>query len=65
MNTRAFPVAYNDDMEFQSGMTLRDYFAAAALRGMLSHPNHIGEDYFLAAEQAYRHADAMLKVRGQ
>ncbi len=46
-------------------MTLRDYFAAAALRGMLADPSAPPmpsiEDAW--AKAAYRHADAMMKVR--
>ena len=44
------------------GMTLRDYFAAAALKGMLTDPNRKGlcQDY---ANDAYECADAMLKAR--
>ena len=47
----------------QSGMTMRDYFAAAALQGVLS--NH--EAYFDSgkerAEYCYIVANAMLKAR--
>lgn len=47
-----------------AGMSLRDYFAAAALSGMFSTPgSHL---YFEnAATEAYRYADAMLKAREQ
>ena len=43
---------------FEPGMTLRDYFAARALRPLLA-------DYFedTAAKRAYRAADAMLEAR--
>ena len=48
----------------QSGMTMRDYFAAAALQGLLSsiEPNQLwcGED---VAVTCYRTADTMLKAR--
>ena len=49
------------------GMTLRDYFAAKALQGLLADPNAF-EDTGLGieneyAEQAYVYADAMLKAR--
>ena len=47
-----------------NGMTLRDYFAAAALQGLLSsiEPNQLwcGED---VAVTCYRTADTMLKAR--
>lgn len=43
-------------------LTLRDYFAAKALQGMLSDSNLQGE-YTEFALRAYRIADAMLKER--
>lgn len=76
----AFPVTsyVNSDGEtFESkpqGMTLRDYFAAAALQGLCagfcSHDDDWPrsdepEGYEIAAEHAYRMADAMLKEREQ
>jgi hypothetical protein len=45
-------------------MTLRDYFAAAALTGLLTDPRRIlspPEDF---ADDAYTVADAMMKARG-
>jgi hypothetical protein len=45
------------------GMTLRDYFAAAALQGMLTDSCIQGSDSQFA-ESAYSYADAMLKARG-
>jgi hypothetical protein len=55
--------AFPDD-RWQAGMTLRDYFAAAALQGLLSsiEPNQLwcGED---VAVTCYRTADVMLKAR--
>lgn len=45
------------------GMTLRDYFAASALQGILAHPNGIAGLWGLAAEHAYKAADAMLAER--
>jgi len=48
------------------GMTLRDYFAAKALMSMLSTPDKIGEGTpAIAAELAYRFADAMLAERSK
>lgn len=50
--------------EFQpgySGMTLRDYFAAAALQGLLC--NGGGPSWDGDAKNAYQAADAMLKAR--
>ena len=43
------------------GMTLRDYFAAKALQGLLASPGAPGS--IKAAEIAYCMADAMLKAR--
>lgn len=41
---------------------LRDYFAARALQGLLSNPHYeCGKE--TSAQDAYRHADAMLKAR--
>lgn len=47
----------------EDGMTLRDYFAAKALQGLIAS----GDDPFLIsdmAKSAYAMADAMLKARG-
>lgn len=48
------------------GMTLRDYFAAKAMQGLLANPetnrNWLEHDN---ARYAYRQADAMLKARGE
>jgi len=49
----------------QSGMTLRDYFAAKALPAIINEPSmasDFGRDFI--ARQAYLMADAMLKARG-
>jgi len=43
------------------GMTLRDYFAAKAMQGMLACPGSIRVDD--DASLAYKMADAMLKAR--
>lgn len=69
----AFPelnvyTGYNRDMDRTEvmsdtthGMSLRDYFAAAALVGMQAHPANERPDS--AARWAYEVADAMLKAR--
>ncbi len=44
----------------QDGMTLRDYFAAAALTGMLSHIQAIPQK---CVDVSFEIADAMLKAR--
>jgi hypothetical protein len=46
-------------------MTLRDYFAAAALQGMLAHGMPHEEDWISFADYAYSQADAMLQRRAQ
>ena len=47
------------------GMTLRDYFAAKAMQGLLAQScgTALGNDPKFAAEYAYATADAMLKAR--
>ena len=45
------------------GMTLRDYFAARAMQGLMSGGTG-GWALELLAETAYEMADAMLKARG-
>lgn len=59
----AFPIT-NHKWLSSEGMTLRDYFAAKAMQGMLAEPN---ADYYHAdlAKGAYEIADAMLKAREQ
>ena len=52
---------------WQNGMSLRDYFAAKALQGLLAFP---GMEYAdappeVAARDAYAMADAMLAAREQ
>jgi len=57
----AFPhETYNG---YDSGMTLRDYFAAAALQGLMAKvdPEDHWADY--RAKWSYEAADAMLKAR--
>lgn len=77
MNTKtndggpAFPTYHHDILpeigphvrETLSGMTLRDYFAAAALQGMLAYYHGYGS--FYAAGTAYQYADAMLAERAK
>jgi len=60
----AFPL--NDPLK-STGMTLRDYFAAAALQGFISDtsiPASIKVDATLLSRSAFQVADAMLKARG-
>ena len=58
----AFPMAGEPGIEFDRGMSLRDWFAGQALdqRKMLSTGAYYAAD---AAREAYEIADAMLKTR--
>lgn len=47
--------------EALQGMTLRDYFAAHALAGLLANERAVGTLY--SVKKAYEAADAMLKAR--
>ena len=61
----AFPAtAYDENGHMAQGMTLRDYFAAKAMVGLLNcyhNPKEFTEEKL--AEQSYEVADAMLKAR--
>lgn len=48
-----------------AGMTLRDYFAAQAMNGLLAQSmgTAFGSDHKLAADYAYACADAMLDAK--
>lgn len=47
-----------------TGMSLRDYFAAAALTGLLAHERYGSESPSKLADYAYDQADMMLARRG-
>jgi hypothetical protein len=57
----AFPVPH--DWRRDSGMTLRDYFAAKAMEGLIQSPDQVSEPFIGIAQSAYLMADAMLKAR--
>jgi len=71
----AFPIGRGDMRDL--GMTLRDYFAAKALLGLITEPpwavgdlsvcsklcDHTPDEALNFATAAYRLADAMLKAR--
>ena len=61
-DTPAFPRDHAH--EGHNGMTLRDYFAAKALQGLLSE-SYDFSDRNRIAEKAYDFADAMLAARKQ
>lgn len=52
-------------MTIMGGMTLRDYFAAKAMQGLLSHNSNGNASDKNIAEWAYSQADAMLRARGE
>lgn len=56
-----------DGWQSEEGMTLRDYFAAKAMQGILSNPgqlDNVNEDAAKwVTRDAYKVADAMLKAR--
>jgi hypothetical protein len=60
MNEPAFPCKYGPETGFQ-GMTLRDYFAASLLAGMVAGDRSYNLEG--VAREAYELADAMLKER--
>jgi len=62
----AFPYGQPNVTErFSEGMSLRDYFAAAALSGLLSNKEGYDRGYAFASEEAYHYADEMLIARKQ
>ena len=61
-NPPAFPSPVDNIKDPRSGMTLRDYFAAAAMQGWQKYPE-IHQDKI--AQMSYVLADAMLKAREQ
>lgn len=56
---RAFPL-----VGYSGGMSLRDYFAAQALHGLMA-SGKLPEDttFDVLAEYSYKNADAMIKAR--
>jgi hypothetical protein len=59
-NEPAFPSPH---FECDEGMTLRDYFAAKAMQGLLAKMIYAPSDIVNYTEQAYLIADGMLKQR--
>lgn len=61
-----FPERITDDKgsaKIEGGMSLRDYFAAAAVQGILSNPGTPANTPHTTAREAYRVADALLTAR--
>ncbi|MCY1197220.1 hypothetical protein D9M72_85810 [compost metagenome] len=66
----AFPQSWRTQPQDMgtSGATLRDYFAAKAMQGLITtrHPDHHGQDGAeTLASDAYAIADEMLAARGE
>jgi hypothetical protein len=60
----AFPNAVPDTFyDFNDGMTLRDYFAAHVINGMLGNPRYDGSSHADLAIHAYTLADLMVEER--
>jgi hypothetical protein len=62
MNEPAFPIVGNDSSRLLEsyGMTLRDYFAAHAMQGLIDYGYGTSEKL---SEKAYAMASAMMKAR--
>jgi hypothetical protein len=60
----AFPINANESADrcIYTGMTLRDYFAAKALQGILTDPEIVMGATEIA-DLSYKYAEAMLKAR--
>ena len=59
----AFPYT-SDGGSWDTGMTLRDWFAGQALVGLLTDPHVRGPNiFFICSVDAYRFADAMIAAR--
>jgi hypothetical protein len=66
----AFPIGIDAFAEDKTGMTLRDYFAAKAMQGMLANPElkdsiFHGVGHGFLEKSAWNMADAMLRARDQ
>ena len=61
----AFPMGYHPEGNSADhfGMTLRDYFAAAALQGMMAEYDPEDELEHHIAKWSYKAADAMIRAR--
>jgi len=60
---RAFPVLVGHAAANMQGMSLRDYFAAANLTGMVGNKAYNDTLYTDVADVCYRQADAMMEAR--
>lgn len=60
---QAFPVPESEKYYGQDGMTLRDYFAAHVMQGLIAVDRVDPEHWKTAAHTAYVAADYMLEAR--
>ena len=60
MNIPAFPAMHYDLAEGEHGLTMRDYFAAKAMQGLVANNN---TNPFEISKAAYVVADAMMEAR--
>ncbi|HDR9165782.1 TPA: hypothetical protein QDB28_006259 [Burkholderia vietnamiensis] len=62
----AFPVTFENSTRADGfGMSLRDYFAAKAMQGMLANTDMTGDRKVDIVREAYGFADEMLRARGE
>ena len=62
----AFPCDYEGSTRSDaSGLSIRDYFAAKAMQGMIARYGYLRSEVDVIAESAYDCADAMLKERAK
>ena len=66
----AFPLQGNNEYDRVSGMSLRDYFAAKAMQGILSNLDlskeiRLNGEVISVSVLSYLQADAMLKYRDE
>ena len=61
MRTPAFPAMHYDLADNEHGLTMRDYFAAEVLQGLLA--SGLDQPKFEFARKSYEMADAMLEAR--
>ena len=64
MKQSAFPIS-GSQYRHTEGMTLRDYFAAKAMQGLVENANWRGMPEDALAKESYKLANEMLKARGE
>lgn len=60
-NKKAFPLAFSDDQDKQSGMSLLDYYAGLAMQSMVLGKQYIENSNEELAFRAFNIAETMLK----